>query len=209
MRVRRELIRVDIVGHAVLLVGDHVGGTDSGSGGRRRRRSDGGSGGGHDVGLLSGGDEHGDHACGGQVLLWMLLVRGGGRVVVAAGDEGLVLVAGLEGLEGGRVDGALGDVGERGASGDLARVGGLAGVLIEGGGGIAGGCGAVDVGGDLLVEGLLFLLLGRVEVERRRRFDSGDIDVLLGTRLVHGQLALRPVLAEGWLLGRRVRAVGG
>lgn len=79
----------------------------------------------------------------------------------------------------------------------------MASVLIEAGG-FTRRCSAVHVSRDLLVERLLFLLLGRIEVQGSRRLYACDVDVLLRAGLMHGQLSLRPVLAEGWLLRRRI-----
>lgn len=123
-------------------------------------------------------------------------------------DERLGLVSGLEWLEGRCMDGALWDIRKRCAGRGLTRERRLASMLVEAWL-FAGRPSTVDVGRDLLMEGLLFLLLRGVEVHRGRRLDTCNVDVLLRTRLVHRQLALRPVLAECWLLGQRVRSVGG
>lgn len=136
-------------------------------------------------------------------------LRSVGWVIVASWHKRLRLVSGLERLEGGRVNGTLGNVGQRRTRRHVTGVRRLASMLIEAAWLLARSSSsssrsAVNVSGDLLMERLLFLLLRRVEVHRSRRLYACDVDVLLRARLVHGQLTLRPVLAEGRFLGRGV-----
>jgi hypothetical protein len=192
---RVQLRRVHIKGHAVRLVGDHVasrwrGRTD---GWRRNRYRQG------VTRLLCARDEHGYQTRGSHVL-WL---SSGRRVVVALWHEWLrreptLLVR----LEDGRVDGALGYVGEGCAGRELVRVRQLATVLIVW---LMLGWRScpVDVCGDLLVEWLLFLLLRRVERHRCWRLNARHGDGLLGARLVHRELTL-PVLAVRRFLWQRV-----
>lgn len=194
----RKLVGVDIVGHAILLVSNHVGRACSSWG--RRRNSRGRRG--HGVGLLCARDEHWHHPTGRHELR----LRSVGWVVVAPWDERLRLVTWLEWLEGRCMNGALWNVRQRRARRHVARVRRLASVLVEAC--LIARCGTVDMSRHLLVERLLFLLLRGVEVHRGRRLYACNIDVLLGARLVHRQLALGPVLTEGWLLRRRVGSVG-
>jgi hypothetical protein len=195
-----ELSRVDVESHAVLLVGHHVwlcsDGWGSGDGRSSYR---------HDVArLLCAGNEHGNHASRRHVLGW----RSGGRIVVVLRDESLGLESRLlERLKCGRVNGSFGDVGEWSTRRHLTRVGGLANMLVEG---LLLDCGsgAVNVRGNLLVEGLLFLLLGRVERHGGGGLDASNRHGLLWAWLVHGELAL-PVFAISWLLGKRVGVRAG
>src|SRR5690242_11079629 len=175
-----KLVGVDIVGHAILLVSNHVGRACS----SWRRRCNSRSRCGHGVGLLCARDEHWHHPTGRHVL-WL---RSVGWVVVAPWHERLRLVPRLKWLEGGCMDSALWNVRQRRARRHVARVRRLASVLVEAC--LIARCGTVDVSRHLLVERLLFLLLRRVEVHRGRRLYACNVDVLLRTRLVHRQLAL-------------------
>jgi len=190
-----ELSRVDVEGHTIGLVGHHICLTSCG-----RRSGDSRSSHRHDVSrLLCARYEHRHHTSRCHVLR----LGTSRRVVVVLRNESRGLEAGLLiGLESGRMDRSLWDVGERSASGYLAWVRRLAAVLVEG---LRIGCGrsAVHVRRDLLVERLLLLLLWWVEGHGSRRLDASDRHSLLGTGLVHCELAL-PVLAISWLLGQRV-----
>jgi hypothetical protein len=153
-----QLRRVHIECHAVLLVSDHIGRSDR----SWRRNTNSGSCRRHDIPrLLWARYEHGHHTTGRHV--WRL--RTIGWVVIALRHVRLGRESGLVRLEGRSVDRSLGYIRKGCASGPLARIGGLADVLVKwwllrrrGG--------AVDVGRNLLMERLLLLLLRWVEVHR-------------------------------------------
>jgi hypothetical protein len=202
-----KLGRVDIVGHTIRLVG-HLTGLDNR--GRDRRRSRRRSRGSrcrrcshrHDVTILmSVWYKHGYHATWRQIWRLSAVLR----VIVALRHRKILgLISRLERLEGRSVNSPFWDVGQGRTCRSLSRERRLAGVRIEGLW-LRRRRSSMCVCRNLLVERLLFLLLRRVESHGRRRFDACDGDGLLRTRLVHGNLTLSPVLAEGRLLGKRVR----
>jgi hypothetical protein len=82
----------------------------------------------------------------------------------------------------------------------LARIRELAGMRIEGLLLLGRRGISVHVGRHLLVEGLLFLLLRRVEGHGRWGLDTRDGDCLLRAGLMHSELTL-PIFAECGFLG--------
>lgn len=130
--------------------------------------------------------------------IWRVVVPGGHSVGLGLGLETRL----LQGLKCGGVDCPFGYIGERRSGRSLAGVGKLACVRVEelliGRRGVP-----IDMGRYLLVEGLLFLLLGGIERHGGGRLHGRNRHGLLWAGLMHRELTL-PVLAEGRLLRKRV-----
>lgn len=109
---------------------------------------------------MSTGYEHGHHVTGRHVLRLSTVL---GVIKSLRHREALGLESRLEGLEGWGVDGPLRYVRQRRAGGSLSGIGRLASVGWIEGLRVGGGCGSIRMSGDLLMEWLLFLLLGRIE----------------------------------------------